>query len=147
MSWPGTTSPIPNSIKEGQVLRIAPPGAAPAAAGEAVVAQPVVTTPVVESRPLDAPGKSRAGPPAPSAGDGVKREPRGGKEPYSDEAYARLNRPGEAAAKPPVVAVDPKPEPKPEYSRGKARTQAGTRRNRLLRVLTTWRGSGRRRAR
>ena len=44
-------------IKEGQVLRVAPPGATPVTAGEAVVAEPVVTTPMVESRALDAPGK------------------------------------------------------------------------------------------
>ncbi len=106
-----------NSIKEGQVLRVAPPVAA---VGEAVVAQPVVTVPAVESRPLDGPGVASA-PPAVSA-SGVKREPRGGKEPYSDEAYTRLSRAGETAPKPPVVAVNPKtevkaearPEPKPE---------------------------------
>ncbi len=120
VTWNNMTNP--DVIKEGQVLRVAPPGAAPATAGEAVLAQPVVTTPVVESRPLDAPGKVTAGTPAPisaatpspAAGDGLKREPRGGKEPYSDEAYARLNRAGETVAKAPVVAVDPKPEPKPE---------------------------------
>ena len=111
VAWNNITNP--NAIKEGQVLRVAPPGATPVTAGEAVVAQPVVTTPVVESRPLEAPGKV-ASTPSPVAGDGLKREPRGGKEPYSDEAYARLNRPGETVAKPPVVAVDPKPEPKPE---------------------------------
>ena len=107
-----------NSIKEGQVLRVAPPVAA---VGEAVVAQPVVTVPAVESRPLDGPGSVASAPPAVSA-SGVKREPRGGKEPYSDEAYTRLSRAGETAPKPPVVAVDPKtevkaearPEPKPE---------------------------------
>jgi len=120
VAWNNITNP--DVIKEGQVLRVAPPGVTPATAGEAVVAQPVVTTPVVESRPLDAPGKVTAGTPAPIAAgtpspvsaDGLKREPRGGKEPYSNEAYARLNRPGETVAKPPVVAVDPKPEPKPE---------------------------------
>ena len=107
-----------NSIKEGQILRVAPPVAA---VGEAVVAQPVVTVPAVESRPLDGPGSVASAPPAVSA-SGVKREPRGGKEPYSDEAYTRLSRAGETAPKPPVVAVDPKteaktearPEPKPE---------------------------------
>lgn len=109
--WNGITNP--NSIKEGQVLRIAPPGAAPAVAGGAVVAQPVATTSPVESRPLDAPGKVASVPPAVLA-EGVKREPRGGKESYSDEAYARLNKTGDVAAKPPVAAVDPKPEAKPE---------------------------------
>jgi len=120
VAWNNMTNP--DVIKEGQILRVAPPGAAPATAGEAVVAQPVVTTPVVESRPLDAPGKVAAttpppvaaGTPPPVAAEGLKREPRGGKVPYSDEAYARLNRPGETVAKAPVVAVDPKPEPKPE---------------------------------
>jgi lipoprotein NlpD len=120
--WNSITNP--NSIKEGQVLRIAPPGAAPAVAGGAVVAQPVVTTPQVESRPLDAPGKSASFPAAAAAlAEGVKREPRGGKEPYSDEAYARLNKTGDVAAKAPVAApaeaataprVDAKSEAKPE---------------------------------
>lgn len=105
------------SIREGQVLRVAPPGAATAAVGGAVVAQPVVTAPVVETQSLDAPGKVVTTP-APTttstSSDGLKREPRGGKEPYSDEAYARLNRSGETAPKTTLAAVDPKPEPKTE---------------------------------
>ena len=109
----------PSSIKEGQVLRVAPPVAA---VGEGVVAQPVVTVPAVESRPLDGPGSAARMPSTPAVG-GVVREPRGGKEPYSDEAYTRLSRAGDVAQKPPVVAtleattpprVDPKPEAKPE---------------------------------
>ncbi len=103
----------PNSIKEGQVLRVQPPGAAPAVTSGAVVTQPVVTAPLVESRPLDAPAKTVVTP-SPATADGVKREPRGGKEPYSDEAYARLNKAGEPAAKPVVVATETKPEVKPE---------------------------------
>lgn len=117
--WNGITNP--NSIKEGQVLRIAPPGATPAAAGGPVVAQPVATTSPVESRPLDAPTKAAGAPGL----DGLKREPRGGKEPYSEEAYARLNKPGEAAARPAGAAApaetavapaknEAKPEPRPE---------------------------------
>ena len=105
------------SIREGQVLRVAPPGAATAAAGGAVVAQPVVTAPVVETQSLDAPGKVVTTP-APTttstSSDGLKREPRGGKEPYSDEAYARLNRSGETAPKTTLAAGGPKPEPKTE---------------------------------
>lgn len=105
------------SIREGQVLRVAPPGAATVAAGGAVVAQPVVTAPVVETQSLDAPGKVVTTP-APTttstSSDGLKREPRGGKEPYSDEAYARLNRSGETVPKTTLAAVDPKPEPKTE---------------------------------
>ena len=105
------------SIREGQVLRVAPPGAATAVAGGAVVAQPVVTAPVVETQSLDAPSKvvtTPAPPTASTSSDGLKREPRGGKEPYSDEAYARLNRSGETAPKTTLAAVDLKPEPKTE---------------------------------
>ena len=114
-AWNNITNPA--TIREGQVLRVAPPGATPAADTGGVVAQPVVTAPAVEARPLDAPKSAAPAMPAPPAvvgGEAVKREPRGGKEPYSDEAYARLNRAGETAPKPAPVAVDPKPEPKTE---------------------------------
>jgi lipoprotein NlpD len=104
-SWNNITNP--GAIREGQVLRVSPPGS-PAPATGAVVAQPVVTSPAVEARPLDATA-------APAASDSatLKREPRGGKEPYSDEAYARLNRTADAPAKPPA-AVDTRSEPKTE---------------------------------
>lgn len=111
-AWNNITNP--GSIREGQVLRVAPPSAAPSTAGGAVVAQPVVAVPVVETQSLDAPGKSASVPASTTGSDGVKREPRGGKEPYSDEAYARLNRNGEQVPKPTLAAVDPKPEPKTE---------------------------------
>ncbi len=111
-AWNNITNP--GSIREGQVLRVAPPGAAPSAAGGAVVAQPVVAVPVVETQSLDAPGKTASVAASTTGSDGVKREPRGGKEPYSDEAYARLNRSGEQVPKPTLAAVDPKPEPKTE---------------------------------
>ena len=115
-AWNSITNP--GSIREGQVLRVAPPGSAPAAAGGPVVAQPVVTAPVVETQSLDAPvpGKVASTPAtAPTtSSDGLKREPRGGKEPYSDEAYARLNRAGDTAPKTTLAAVDPKPEAKTE---------------------------------
>lgn len=96
--WNNLTNP--GNIKEGQVLRVAPPAGGDGG-GEAVVAKPVVTAPAVESRSLDKP---------PGTGDGVKREPRGNKEPYSDEAYARLGKVGEA----PVRSADAKGEAKPE---------------------------------
>lgn len=92
----------PSAIKEGQVLRVAPPGVVEN--GGAVVTKPVVSGAVVESRSLDQPAVLAQ----PSA-DGVKREPRVGKEPYSDEAYARLNRTADAAR-----PIESKPEVKPE---------------------------------
>ena len=112
-AWNNITNP--SAIREGQVLRVVPPGAATPSAPGAVVAQPIVTAPAVETRSLDAPGTAAPAPvtAAPGASGTLVREPRGGKEPYSDEAYARLSKAGEVAPRPPV-AVDPKMEPKTE---------------------------------
>ena len=101
-----------SAIKEGQVLRVAPPGAVEN--GGAVVSKPIATGPLVESRSLDQPVTSPQPAPIEASGN-LKREPKGGKEPYSDEAYARLNKPSEPAI-PPIVppAVEPKAEVKPE---------------------------------
>jgi lipoprotein NlpD len=111
-AWNNITNP--GSIREGQVLRIAPPGKAVGPAGsEGVVAQPVVTAPVVETRSLDAPASTPVAAPPAAPSSSLKREPRGGKEPYSDEAYARLSR-ADAAPKPAAAAVDSKPEAKTE---------------------------------
>ena len=105
-AWNNMTNP--GSIKEGQVLRVAPPGADNGAAGTAT--KPVAVASAVESRPLDAP-------PVAASNDGVRREPKVNKEPYSDEAYARYNRSGDSA-KPadskPEPKAEPKVEPKPE---------------------------------
>lgn len=104
-TWNGIANP--DIIKEGQVLRVLPEN------GAAGVVKPVLTAPVVESRPLDS-----APLPVPAsaiAASGVKKEPRAGKEPYSAEAYARLNSTSvEPAAKPQEVKPDTKPEAKPE---------------------------------
>ena len=99
----------PSAIKEGQVLRVAPPSAAETAGP--VVSKPIATGTLVETRPLDSK-------PMP-AGDnsGVKREPRVGKEPYSDEAYARLNKTeaspkvAEARSEPKVDVAKPEAAP------------------------------------
>lgn len=93
----------PSSIKEGQILRVIPPSPAGLVADGPVVAQPIATTSVVEARSLDQP-------PASASAAGVKREPKVGKEPYSDEAYARLNKTNDVPAK----SVEAKPEVKPE---------------------------------
>ena len=72
-TWNGVTNPA--TIKEGQVLRVAPPGGTENSG--AVVAKPIATTSAVETRSLD------SSPPAPVAAGGVKSEPKVGKEPYS----------------------------------------------------------------
>lgn len=93
----------PDLIKEGQVLRVVPENAAGG------LVKPVASVPVVESRPLES---SPLPAPQASSTAAVKKEPRAGKEPYSAEAYARLNntQPEVVAAKP----VEAKPEAKPE---------------------------------
>ncbi|UCV05315.1 peptidoglycan DD-metalloendopeptidase family protein [Dechloromonas denitrificans] len=96
----------PSSIREGQVLRIAPPG--PVENGGSVVAKPIDSGAGIESRSLDQPAASS---PVISHGGSIKREPRVGKEPYSDEAYARLSSTGEVAAKPAETRVEAKPDP------------------------------------
>lgn len=111
-AWNGI--PAPYTIREGQSLRIA---ASASPGGETPVqAKPVAAAPLVESRPLD-PQPAVAASPVAAAGvasAAVKREPRGGKEPYSDEAYARLNKVqepvrGPEAAKSPESAPSPAP--------------------------------------
>lgn len=98
----------PGSIKEGQVLRVLPPGAATESSG--VVTKPIAATGGVESRPLDKPAAAVAVPAVPAESGALRREPKVNKEPYSDEAYARLNK-GETAI---TKAPEPKPEAKPE---------------------------------
>lgn len=92
----------PNLIKVGQQLRVVPPeGAAPVA-----VARPVSSSGPVEIRNVPAPASANT--------DGLKREPKGGKLPWSDDALAKA-RQGEGSAKPtearPVVAEKPAEKP------------------------------------
>lgn len=112
-AWNGIALPLA-AIKEGQVLRVAPP--APAADAGATVAKPVTTAPVIESRSLDAPPVAVPVAPVAQSNGNLKREPRVGKEPYSDEAYARLNRQPEvvAAKAPETRPAEVKPEVKPD---------------------------------
>jgi lipoprotein NlpD len=90
----------PNLIKIGQQLRVVPPeGAAPVA-----VAKPVST-----SGPVEVKAASSANT------ETFKREPKGGKQPWSEEALAKA-RQGEPAAKPAEgkpAAVAEKPTEKP----------------------------------
>jgi lipoprotein NlpD len=85
----------PNLIKVGQQLRVTPPDSgAPVA-----VSKPVTSSGPVEIKPA----------PAGANTETLKREPKGGKQPYSDEALAKA-RQGDVAEKP----VEAKPaEAKP----------------------------------
>lgn len=68
----------PNNIAVGRVLRVRSQGATVApVTSDVVVTKPIVSEPVVETRPLGV------------ATDAVKREPKAGKEPYSDQALAQ----------------------------------------------------------
>lgn len=86
----------PNQLRVGQTIRVSPPVAA---APEAVaIAQPVDIQPVVPSSDvLMAP---------------VKHEPRGGRQPYSDQAWAAIS----PAALPPPEAIEPPQQPGPRDS-------------------------------
>lgn len=99
-TWNNISNPA--AIKEGQVLRIIPPGAVEPVDG--AVAKPIATTSGVEARTLDQQVVTTSAP-----FGSLKREPRVGKEPYSDEAYARLNKQEE-----PTRPVEAKPEVKQE---------------------------------
>lgn len=105
----------PGSLRIGQLVRVVPPDGAAATA----VAKPIAGPAQVEIKPL---AGTAAIPEAQHAvAEGVKREPKGGKQPYSPQALAMLQRKDEvpsspAAETPPVAAVKPetKPETKPE---------------------------------
>jgi len=93
-AWSGLENP--NLIEVGQELRVRPPESG-------AVTRPVSTSSGVEVRPVT---------PAPSTtADGVRREPKGGKVPYSEQAWAQAQKPEAPVA---VAKVEPRPEPKPE---------------------------------
>jgi lipoprotein NlpD len=124
----------PNSIAPGQRVRVAPPTAGGAAANAAAVAEVRPVTPMiaVESRPLGGePGAPAGSPPASSPPAGpvppavpsaapagaIKQEPRGGKQPYSEQAWAKAragdDKPAGGVAQP-TGAGEPRPAAKPE---------------------------------
>lgn len=89
-------------INAGQLIRIVPPTGAAAVTvtpveEPVVIVQPIVTEAVVERKALA--GNS----------ENLKREPKAGKEPYSDEALARAQQ-----SVPVVASVEIKPEPRSE---------------------------------
>jgi lipoprotein NlpD len=92
----------PNVIRIGQQLRVAPPEGV-------AVAKPVVGPAAVETRPL------AASSPTPPSSDTVKRDPKGGKQPYTEQAVAAAQKAEVAHTQPPAVQarVEPRPEPRP----------------------------------
>ncbi|WP_417067643.1 peptidoglycan DD-metalloendopeptidase family protein [Niveibacterium terrae] len=86
----------PNLILVGQELRVVPP--------EGVSARPVLETRPIDARPV------RAEPPA-HGEEGLKREPRGGKVAYSDQALAAAIK-AEAGTGPKVAVSEARPENK-----------------------------------
>ncbi|QDX79818.1 peptidase M23 [Denitratisoma sp. DHT3] len=85
----------PNRILIGQQLRVTPPDNA----GAGVEVRPVAAPPAVESRPVAAAA-------AVAVGDVLVREPKGGKQAYSEEALARLRQP-EPMQTVPVASAPP----------------------------------------
>jgi lipoprotein NlpD len=88
----------PNRIEVGQQLRVAPPEGAPVA----------VTKPVTAGAPVEVKPVAVAPAPTSTSTAMLKRDPKGGKLPYSEENLAKL-RAGEGAA---ATAAAPAAEPK-----------------------------------
>ena len=91
----------PNKIQVGQQLRVKT--AEVDAAAPVAVSKPVIAPSVVEGHPATTAAASSADTAA------LKREPRGGKLPYSEEALARLQK----ADASPVLEIKQEPAPAP----------------------------------
>ena len=95
-AWNGLENPT--LIEEGQELRVVRPEA------------PAVSRPAAPSTAEPRSVAQAAAVPAAPA-DGVRREPKGGKLPYSEQAWAQAQKPDAPLV---VAKVEPKPEPRPE---------------------------------
>ena len=99
----------PNQISVGRVLKVK---SASAASSSAVATTAPVTSDVVVARPIgDSQPVERR--PMGTNTDTLKREPKAGKEPYSDQALAQAQSQGQPKPAETAVAVA-KPEPKAE---------------------------------
>ena len=87
----------PNMIRVGQQLRVAPPE------GVAVV-KPIAAPAAVEVRPVTAAAS------VPNT-DTLKREPKGGKQPYTEQAMAAMQKAEESRPTPPPAQARPEPRP------------------------------------
>jgi lipoprotein NlpD len=105
-----------NRIQIGQQLRVTPPDAA--AAAPVAVTRPVTSAGSVEARPLGAAGSAATV--VTQNTDTLKREPRGGKLPYSEQALAQLQKadlPTPVATPATNQAAPPAPAAKPAETR------------------------------
>jgi len=92
----------PNRITPGTVLKVKP---TTEAGDSGVVSTAPIVSDVVVVRPIGEPGGATQ---APSANtDSLKREPKAGKEPYSDETLARAQNPNQGTTQSPVKPAEP----------------------------------------
>jgi lipoprotein NlpD len=89
----------PNKIQVGQQLRVKQ-AEADAVAAQVAVVKPVAAPEAVETRPLGSAVTT-------TEGETLKREPKGGKQPYSEEALAKLQKADS------TTVIELKPEAKP----------------------------------
>lgn len=121
-----------NRISLGQQLRLSPPAVQPAAPAPETEVRPIAASGAVVARPLDGvPAPPGAVQPAPTLLPGntetLKREPKGGKLPYSEENLARLKgqepvpaaaAPASAPAAPAALPEKPATPPTPPVATG-----------------------------
>ena len=102
----------PDRIVPGKVLKVKPPASATAAGSSGAVAEPI-SSDVVVSKPLGNDSTVEKRPSSASSGT-LKREPKAGKEPYSDQALAQAqNQPQNEGTAPVVASADAKNDEKP----------------------------------
>ncbi len=100
----------PSRILVGQELRVAPP--------EGTVVKSVVGN-GIESRPLEPKSTATTTNALPPADSGTRREPRGGKVPFSDQALVSAQKADEVTRSVSKTTVATIPEPKAEQSASK----------------------------
>lgn len=98
----------PNSIKPGMILKVKPQTTT-----SAVASAVPITTDVVDSRPFGS-EQGVGTQPVGTNTETLKREPKAGKEPYSDQALAFAQNQNLPKTTESVAAAAPSPEAKPE---------------------------------
>ena len=112
----------PDRIAPGKVLKVKPPASASAAAGSSAVAEPI-TSDVVVAKPLGSDLAAVEKRPLAANTGTLKREPKGGKEAYSDQALAQAQNQPQADSAPVVAAAS---GTKPEVQNDEKPAEAAT---------------------